>query len=542
MARVAVKPRASKAAAATDGNVAVVEAVKEIAVAPVEEAKKYFTYEDYDFDDLCKYGAVDTFVTHHLVRKLHAQSSTPIRAYDSVAGSKVMTEVKAPFNVVKDIQMPICEFILDLEYNGFRYDVDGNRRMKERGDRDCEEMRDQIFSNFGKTINLDSSKELISFLYEEKGYPILERSKGGDPATDGATIKKLFKATGEKGLEILARYREVNATLNTFVRTYVPDYVKRDGRIHPRFQLHTTSSFRLTGEDPNLTQLPNERHGYNLRELYTVDDGYVFIAADFSSAEVKLLGALSKDPALLTAIAKGYDFHSFSASMMIGVEYELFAAVMENEDHHLYKEYKLARQNAKALTFGILYGSSPAGIAANLGVTVERANELIAAYFKAYPLIERYVKDSHNMAAWNQMVWTPLGHIKRQYGQLPCYKGTAVFNAAKRNSQNVRIQSVTAIVGLLCFAELNKALKKLGARSICTVHDSFEAEVPKEHAAEAIKLFRRYMGSWPVEMFGFLDLEIGMDVEVGYNWGHVRKVHNPNPTQTEIEELLALVA
>lgn len=188
---------------------------------------------------------------------------------------------------------------------------------------------------------------------------------------------------------------------------------------------------------------------------------------------------------------------------------------------------------------GILYGSSPAGVAMNMGVTPEKAQELIRMHFDLYPKIEEFVADSHRMAELNHMVVTPFGQRKHQFGARPEYKYTAVYNAAKRNSQNVRIQSPTSTLGLVCFTELNNRIKKLGGKSLCTVYDSVELEIPIARAAEAIETAFYCMNDYPQEAFDWLDFPIGVEGEIGYNWGDVSTVHR-GVTQEQIEQKIGL--
>jgi DNA polymerase-1 len=336
----------------------------------------------------------------------------------------------------------------------------------------------------------------------------------------------------------MAKRRDVNSVHNTFIKTYVDDFVKRDGRIHPNYNLFGTSSFRITGDYPNLTQLPRAKHGYNVRTCFKVPSGYIFVAFDFSSAEVKILGALCKDPVLLKAIADGLDFHSFSASQMLGIPYAEFIAILGDKTHPSAKQFKVARQNAKALTFGILYGSSIGGIASALNIEKSEAERLIGLYFKTYPLIEEYVNNSHKMALWNHFVVTPFGQRKQEYGTHTAFKPTAAYNAALRNSQNVRVQSTTSTLGLVVFSHINEAIKPYDAKSICTVYDSIEIESPIKRAAEVVELGFHYMEEWPVEHFDFLDLSIGVECEIGTNWGNLETVHR-GVTQSEIEALIA---
>jgi DNA polymerase I-like protein with 3'-5' exonuclease and polymerase domains len=173
----------------------------------------------------------------------------------------------------------------------------------------------------------------------------------------------------------------------------------------------------------------------------------------------------------------------------------------------------------------------------NLNVTKEEAERLISLYFKAYPGVLKYVQDTHKMAEWNHFVTTPFGQRKQQYGTHSVFKYTAAFNAALRNSQNVRVQSTTSTAGLITFAAANEGIKTLDGRSICTVYDSAEFEVPIINIAEAVERTFYYFDDWPVENFDFLDLPIGCEVEIGYNWGNCATVHRG----TSQEEILAIL-
>ena len=141
------------------------------------------------------------------------------------------------------------------------------------------------------------------------------------------------------------------------------------------------------------------------------------------------------------------------------------------------------------------------------------------------------------MAINNQYVITPLGQRKREFGTYQCFRGTAAYNAALRNAQNVLIQSTTSSVGLITFAELNSRLKPLGVDATCTVYDSIEMEVPIDRVAEVIDIRYDVLNKWPVENFDFLELPIGCEGEIGISWGELEPVH-AGTSQAEVLEIL----
>ena len=506
------------------------------------------TYEDFDYEKLNVYAGIDCIATLAMLKKQMPQVTRQDAIQDIVGGKKVATKADPILKSFHELEIPAHEFLIDLEINGMQYSVPRNEWLSKKMIQQILELDDKIFVGIGKKIDLNSGTKVAEFLYSERGYKPPTMTKGGEPATDGQALLTLAGldplggkyVTQDPALQWLADMalrRDISSVHNTFVRTYVKDFVKRDGRLHPSYNQFGTSSFRITGSDPNLTQLPRAKHGYNVRVCYTVREGYVFISFDFSSAEVKVLANISKEPAMLRAIADGLDFHSFSASAMRGIPYDEFVAVLADKSNPKFKEYKEARQLAKILTFSLLYGSSVGGIAMQLFLTKEKAQELVDMYFKAFPKVKDYIENAHRFALWNQMSLTPLGQRKRQYGTYPCFKRTASYNGSLRNSQNFLIQSATSTIGLVTFAELAERIKQYGAMATCTVFDSLEIECPIDRAAEVINLAYDTLNNYPLERFSFLELPIGCEGDVGISWGETEVVH-PGVTQEEVNKVV----
>jgi len=508
------------------------------------------TYEDFDFDKLNAYAGLDCIATSAILDRAMPKLVANDEVIVNNVGERPRTEtVPTILSSFHSIEVPSQEFIIDLEINGLGYSPQRNKVLNDRMDQQVAELDELIFSQIGKKVDLNSGPAVAEFLYNQRGFIPPNFTKAGEPATDGMALmvlagldplgnKYVTKNPDLQYLAHMAKRRDIFSACNTFVRTYVKDFVKRDGRIHPSYNQFGTSSFRITGSDPNLTQLPRAKHGYNIRTCYTVREGYVFISFDFSSAEVKVLANISKEPAMLRAIADGLDFHTFSASEMRGIPYAEIAAVLKDDSHPLFKEYKGLRQLSKVLTFSILYGSSVAGIAAQLNLELSKAEELINLYFSTFPKVREYIENSHRFAIDNQFVITPLGQRKREYGTHKCFRGTAAYNAALRNAQNVIIQSTTSSIGLVTFAELNQRIKQYGALSVCTVYDSLEIECPIENAAKVIDICYDTLDNYPLEVFKFLELPIGCEGDVGISWGETKVVH-PGVKQEEILAELA---
>lgn len=508
------------------------------------------TYEDFNYDDLQTYAGLDCIATSELLARLMpAIAEEEVFYAPDEKNRKTTTVAPAIIQSVLDIEMVAHEFIVDLEINGIHYDVEKNRIIGNQMREEISVLEDRIFSQIGKKLEFDSGAKIADFLYNERGFKPPSTTKSGEPATDGDALMTLAGLEPLKGkyvapnpelqwLADMAKRKDISSVYNSFIATYVEDWVKRDGRIHPSYNLHGTSSFRITGSDPNLTQLPRPKHGYNVRVCYDVETGKVFISFDFSSAEVKILANLSKEPAMLKAIADGLDFHAFSASEMNGIPYDEFIEAISDDKHPNYKTFKNLRTIAKVLTFSLLYGSSVGGIAMQLFLETSEAQRLVDLYFTSFPGVRAYIESTHLMAQWNNFILTPFGQRKRAYGAYPCFKATAAYNASLRNAQNVSIQSPTSTLGLIVFANLNEAIKPFGAKSICTVYDSIEIEAPINRAAEVIETCYYYLDDWPLEQFKWLELPIGCEGDIGFNWGETKIVHR-GVTQAHIDDVLA---
>lgn len=522
------------------------------------EKPVYNTYEDFPFDDLNLYAGLDCITTSAVLSKLFPMLvDEPIFITDVNQVDKKnipsTRKLKALVEVNDEVTLPALEYIIDMEINGMKYDAEMNRRLHVQMTDEISMLKDSIFKMIGKEIDLNSGVKMAEFLYKEKGFIAPYTTTAGEPSTDGDALltlagidptnpgRYLSPDPDLQYLAYIAKYKDIFSAHNMFIKSYIEDFVDDDGRIRASYNLHGTSSFRITGSDPNFTQLPRAKHGYNIRDCYTVDEGNVFIAFDFSSAEMKILACLSGDEAMKEACFKGFDFHTFTASTMRMVPYDEFLRILKDRTHPLNAEYKQARQGAKAVGFGIVYGSGAGGIAAGLGIEIEAAQALIDLYFNKFPKVKDFIQDAHNSAIWNNMIVTPFGQRRKEYGAKDCFKRTAAYNAALRNSQNCKIQSPTSTLGLITFAEMNRGgIKPMGGMALSTVYDSAEWEVPLSRAAEAVELGFYYMNEWPMEHFPWLDVPIGSECEVGTTWGNAEVVHR-GTSQVEIETLIARI-
>lgn len=172
----------------------------------------------------------------------------------------------------------------------------------------------------------------------------------------------------------------------------------------------------------------------------------------------------------------------------------------------------------------LMYGSSLKSVALSLGISEHEADILFKLYFETYPGIKAYIDSVHAEAKANKFILTAFNQIRREYGLLSEFRQTAVYNAALRNAQNVKIQSSASTLGLLAFANLNVMLKDVGGRAVCTVYDSIEFEGVLGREEETIEVVKYALDEWPQKQFPWLDFKIGIDIEIGPSWGEAKKI------------------
>lgn len=313
--------------------------------------KKGETYEDFIFDELNVYAGIDNIATLDLLRALFPSLIAKPKYKDVCANEVIEGNAPDILTELLEVKTLALEFTCDLKITGMHYDVEANHLMSERMKKDMKDTKARIDRAAGMDVPL-SGGAFYNYLYRTKGYRSVVKTKNGDEATSGEALEELSKLYEDDAdlLLDIKRFVDVRSMFNGFIDGYIAKFVKYDHRIHCDYLLHGTSSHRMSSQNPNMLNMSRGYYGYNTRNNYTATPGYSLIAFDFSSCEVKILAALSGDENMILACERGYDFHSFSASMMMDIPYEDFL-----EKKHI-KEYKLQRQFAKSVTFNLTGG------------------------------------------------------------------------------------------------------------------------------------------------------------------------------------------
>ena len=383
-----------------------------------------------------------------------------------------------------------------MEVEGVRVDAEALHRFDEMLKARITEAQEEIFRYAGGDFNVNSPKQLGEVLFERLGLPAGKKTKTGW-STNAEVLEKLRDKH-----PIIGRILEYR-TLTKLQATYAEGLLKvigPDGRVRTTFQNTVTATGRLSSTDPNLQNIPVRTDlGAEIRKMFVPEPGWVFVDADYSQIELRVLAHMADDKAMQEAFLTGQDVHRVTASQVFGVPFEAVTPQM--------------RRNAKAVNFGIVYGISDFSLAEDIGVSRAEAKNYIENYLNKYHGIRDF------MAAVVEQ-GTRLGYVSTLYGRrryLPELKDGKymIREAAKRMAMNSPIQGTAADVIKLAMLRVDKALQEAGleARLVLQVHDELIVECPEAEAETVAALVTR-------EMEGAAKLAVPLTAEAktGRSW------------------------
>ena len=321
---------------------------------------------------------VFTIEDENISKYIAYQSIVPLVSSEAIINKLKSTEM---YELYTNIELPCTFALYEMEKNGIR--VDGKAlsefgiKLKENIDR----LTDEIYSLAGKEFNINSTKQLGEILFEDLGLKSGKKTKTGY----STSVEVLEKIKGEH--EIIPKileYRQLTKLNSTYVEG-LSVYIKPDGRIHGKFNQTVTATGRLSSTEPNLQNIPTRLPlGREIRKVFIPEDGYVFLDADYSQIELRVLAHLSKDEALISAYKKDTDIHTATASEVFGVPIEEVDSLM--------------RRKAKAVNFGIVYGISSFGLGQDLDIPRKEAEGYINKYFETYKNVKGFLDEIVNSA------------------------------------------------------------------------------------------------------------------------------------------------
>ena len=444
------------------------------------------TFAEVPIEDGAPYGAADADVTLRLVDPLTKE-----------------IKAKNQEDILK-LEMPLVEVLSAMEQAGVKLDVDFFGKMSNELTQDLADLEAQIYEIAGEAFNINSTQQLSDILFKKLGLPHegLKKTKSGHYSTAASVLDSLKQSDSTGIIEAITNYRELGKLKSTYVDA-LPELVNPNtGRIHTSFNQTGAITGRIASNSPNLQNIPiRSEAGQKIRRGFITEPGWVFLAADYSQVELRVLAHISQDQALIEAFLQDQDIHRTTAAAVYNVPIE---EVTFNQ-----------RRFAKAVNFGLIYGMGAFRLSRDSELTLAEAENYIAEYFESFPGILRYLDETKEMARKQGYVETLLG--RRRY--FPIFKmpmsgsNRQAMMRAEREAVNHPIQGTAADIIKIAMKQLDEALSDYQARMVLQVHDELVLEVPEEELAQVKPLMIDIM-SGAVK----LDVPLKVDPSTGINW------------------------
>jgi DNA polymerase-1 len=400
--------------------------------------------------------------------------------------------------VYRDIDLPLAPVLFRMEQAGVRIDTAVLDGLSKRFAIELERVGERIFSLAGRRFNINSPKQLGEVLFTHLGLPAPAiRGKGKAVSTAQDVLEQL--AGRNEVPRLVLEFRHLSKLKSNYIDA-LPLLADSNSRVHTTFQAAATATGRLSSVNPNLQNIPIRTElGREIRAAFTAAPGTQLLSADYSQIELRLLAHFSGDPLLVKAYAENIDIHAMTAS-------EVFGVPIENMD-------KETRNRAKAVNFGIVYGISPFGLAAQLGISQQEARAYIDRYFARYQGVRAFIEKTLEATRREGSVRTLFGRMRPIpdiESRNPNQRGFA-----ERTAINTPLQGTAADLIKLAMIAIDRKLTEQGlqTRMVLQVHDELLFEVPTDETAAIETLVR-------TEMEGVVALSVPLVADLGFgaNW------------------------
>jgi DNA polymerase-1 len=401
-------------------------------------------------------------------------------------------------SIYNDIDLPLAPVLYRMERAGVRIDRDVLSRLSTRFAAEIERVSERIYELAGESFNIGSPKKLGDVLFTKMNLPMpMKYGKGKVVSTAQDVLEPL--ADNFEVVRLVLEFRHLAKLKSTYIDV-LPRQADSDSRVHTTFQAAATATGRLSSFNPNLQNIPIKTElGREIRAAFIAAPGSELLSADYSQIELRLLAHFSGDPLLMRAYQQNEDIHTLTASEVFGVP----AETMDKE----------TRNRAKAVNFGIVYGISPFGLAAQLGIPQAQARAYIDRYFERYEGVKAFINKTLNDTRAGGAVRTMFGRVR----PIPdiASRNSNARGFAERTAVNTPLQGTAADLIKLAMISLDRKLTegKLKTRMVLQVHDELLFEVPHDEKKQIEELVR-------AEMEGVVKLNVPLVADLGFgpNW------------------------
>ena len=402
------------------------------------------------------------------------------------------------WNLYNEVELPLVPVLREMEAAGVRIDVPKLKQAETALTEELNALEQRIYTLAGDPFNINSPRQVGELLFDKLQLDSkAKKSKNGQYSTSEEVLVALKEKHEIVGL--ILDYRELKKLISTYIST-LPGYIAADGKIHTTYNQTVTATGRLSSSNPNLQNLPiRSERGRFIREAVIPDEGCLFLSADYSQIELRLMAHFSQDEHMLAAFRSGQDIHAATAAKIYGMPIDQVT--------------KDQRRKAKTANFGIIYGISAFGLAQQLDCSRSEAKQLIDDYFAAFPQVIRYIESQKELARQKGYAETLFGR-KRYLPDIHSHNAT-VRSFAERNAVNAPIQGTAADIIKMAMVSIHRRLKEenLQTQMIMQVHDELNFNVP----VSEVNRVREIVVS---EMQNAVHLSIPLIAEcgVGENW------------------------
>ena len=448
--------------------------------------KKQINFSEVELDKAMEYAAEDVDITYRLY-KIFSKN----------------LKIQKLMNIYEVFEKPLIEILAYMEIKGIKVDSKFLLILSKKFEKKINDLEGKIFKLSKEKFNIASPKQLGEIIYNKLKIANLKKTKKGSFATSASVLEDLaFK--GHEFPKLILEWRQVSKLKNTYsdsLREHIDTNTKR---VHTSFLLAATTTGRLASSDPNLQNIPiKSEEGKEIRKAFIAEKGFSLISADYNQIEMRILADLADVKELKKAFKNNVDIHSLTASQVFNVD-------IKKVDHDM-------RRKAKAINFGIIYGISQYGLAKQIMVSNNEAEEFLNSYFLKFPEIKDYMNSTIKFCRKS-------GYVNNIFGRRTHITGINDKNFNIRNFQeraaiNAPIQGSASEIMRLAMIRLNKKLINTSTKILLQIHDELIFETPISEVKKITKVIENEMTGVSDSDFHSFSTALTVDINVGDNWG-----------------------
>jgi len=455
----------------------------------VGSGKKQINFSEVEINQAMEYAAEDADITYRLYK-----------IFTKNLNNEKLT------NIYEIFEKPLIKILAFMEIHGVKIDNKFLKDLSKKFEKKISNLEKKIFKISKKEFNIASTKQLGEIMYNELKIASLKKTKKGSFATSASVLEDLaFK--GHDLPKLILDWRQVSKLKNTYSDS-LPEHINPNtNRVHTSFLLAATTTGRLASSDPNLQNIPiKSEDGKDIRKAFIAERGHTLVSADYNQIEMRILADLADVKELKKAFKNNEDIHTLTASQVFNLD-------IKKVDQNI-------RRKAKAINFGIIYGISQYGLAKQIMVSINEAEEFLTSYFLKFPEIKEYMNSTIKFCRKS-------GYVNNIFGRRTHINGINDKNYNVRNFQeraaiNAPIQGSASEIMRLAMIRLVKrfkSLKDVKSKILLQIHDELIFEVPNTEIKEICNAVKEEMISVVKSDLHAFSIPLTVDINSGDNWG-----------------------